>query len=168
MICPKCGYSGNLGNTCLQCGIDMRNYKMLQTEDLAKIWKRFAAFIVDGAIMGALIALVYVLTAGMSDSFRPTYFKILRIILYVVVVIGYYTAFEASSLHATVGKKLMGIVVSTMDGKPIDFKQALIRNLARPGSIIILIGLPLAFFTEKKQTLYDVCAKTLVINKNAQ
>ena len=61
---------------------------------------------------------------------------------------------------------LMGIKVTDMQGKRITFARASGRFFAKILSKSILyIGFIMAAFTEKKQGLHDVLAKTLVVNK---
>jgi uncharacterized RDD family membrane protein YckC len=73
---------------------------------------------------------------------------------------------ESSSSQATIGKMLMGIKVTDMDGKRITFGRASGRFFGKVLSKLILyIGFIMAAFTEKKQGLHDILAETLVLNK---
>jgi uncharacterized RDD family membrane protein YckC len=73
---------------------------------------------------------------------------------------------ESSSWQATLGKKALGLVVTTVGGEPISFGRALGRNLAKLlSSLILMIGFLMAGFTAKKQALHDLLADCLVVRK---
>jgi uncharacterized RDD family membrane protein YckC len=73
---------------------------------------------------------------------------------------------ESSTSQATIGKMLMGIKVTDMNGHRISFARASGRFFGKALSkLIVYIGFIMAAFTEKKQGLHDILAKTLVINK---
>lgn len=60
----------------------------------------------------------------------------------------------------------MGLIVADENGNRLDVQKALIRNISRLISgFICLIGYLMALFTEKKQTLHDIIAKTNVYTK---
>ena len=53
-----------------------------------------------------------------------------------------------------------------MNGEKLDFVKALIRNVSKiVSTVILLVGYLLAAFTEKKQALHDMIAGTLVVKK---
>lgn len=71
---------------------------------------------------------------------------------------------ECSDLRATIGKHLMGIQVTGLGGEQLTFKQSILRNLLKIVSgAMALIGYLFAFFTERKQTLHDLLAETVVV-----
>ncbi len=117
----------------------------------AGFWRRFAALLIDGLILFIPMMIVSVVIPYLGG--------ILLSLLYV-------SFFESSAAMATPGKKYMGLMVTSESGQRIDFKTALIRFLARTFlSWILLIGYLFYFFTEKKQTLHDVLASTLVLRR---
>lgn len=60
----------------------------------------------------------------------------------------------------------MGLKVTNLQGGRISTAQALIRYFGKfLSSIIFYIGFIMAGFTEKKQALHDMLAKTLVVKK---
>jgi uncharacterized RDD family membrane protein YckC len=71
---------------------------------------------------------------------------------------------ESSETQATFGKKMMGIVVTDLDGNRISFGRATGRHFAKiPSACVLLIGYIMAAFTERKQALHDMMAGTLVV-----
>jgi uncharacterized RDD family membrane protein YckC len=78
----------------------------------------------------------------------------------------YYAIQESYAKQATIGKQALGIVVTDIQGKPIDFVKATIRYFSKIiSALILLIGYIMAAFTEKKQALHDIIAGTLVLNR---
>lgn len=97
----------------------------------------------------------------------------------------YFAQQESSAFQATLGKRVVGLVVTDLQNQRLSFAQASLRFLmkAMPSVIGLLgavIGLPglvgglslaiwLGFFiqpfTPKKQALHDILAKTLVYQK---
>lgn len=97
------------------------------------------------------------------------YLDYMVIIILIVTIIGwlYYAGLESSSLQGTLGKRLMGIKVTDLDGDPIGFGTATGRFLGKAISSLILgIGYLMAAFTGKKQALHDMIAGTLVMMRD--
>ena len=78
--------------------------------------------------------------------------------------ITYYASLQSSKWQATVGKKILKIKVTTMEGRRIGFIRATVRYIVMYGlSNIFFIGYLLALFTKRKQALHDLIARTIVI-----
>lgn len=121
----------------------------------AGFWKRFGAYIIDAIIIGAANG---VITTVVSNS-------IVTAITGIVISAGYFIYLESSEKQATVGKMVLGMKVVDMDGNRIAPEKAAIRYLGKIlSAVILLIGYFMAGFTEKKQALHDILAKTLVVN----
>ena len=69
---------------------------------------------------------------------------------------------------ATVGKKVLGLVVTDSEGRRISFGRATGRHFAKivTNMIPLFIGYILAGFTEKKQALHDMIAGCLILRRN--
>src|SRR5579863_4896068 len=65
---------------------------------------------------------------------------------------------ESSKQQATLGKRLVGILVEDNNGKRISFPRALLRSIMQYTGI----GYLLVPFTERKQGLHDLMAHTQV------
>ena len=84
-----------------------------------------------------------------------------------ILVFLYYVPFEASPWQGTIGKKLLKIKVTDLNGLRISFKKSTVRLLSKLLSTQLLFGYIMILFTNKKQGLHDLIAKTLVMeNKN--
>ena len=78
----------------------------------------------------------------------------------------YFAAQESSGWMATLGKRAMGLAVQGVDGRQLSFSRASIRWAGRWASSLILgLGYVLAAFTDKRQTLHDLIAGTVVIQR---
>ena len=83
-----------------------------------------------------------------------------------IVGFAYFAYLESSSRKATFGKEAIGLIVTNMDGSQLTFQQASIRYIGKLLSLITLyVGFIMIGFTEKKQGLHDMIAKTLVVKK---
>jgi uncharacterized RDD family membrane protein YckC len=71
---------------------------------------------------------------------------------------------ESSARQATLGKRLMRLKVVNSDYGPVNFSQATWRHFAKFLSTFTLFaGFALAFFNDRRQTLHDMIAGTLVV-----
>ncbi len=153
----------------------------------AGFWLRFVAYIIDGLIVGAVQSIIIVPVLGMLGiSFAAMdgnmdamsdgeaiavvigMFSAMGTTFLIAGIIGivYYTIMEASKFQATFGKMALGLIVTDLDGKPLDFGKALLRNLGKIVSqMILMIGYIMAGFTDKKQALHDMIAGALVVKK---
>lgn len=153
----------------------------------AGFWLRFVAYIIDSIIIGAvywvmsipIFAIFGISQANemqnidnMSEAEAMGMFGTIMALsgattfLITVIAILYWSLMESSKYQATVGKIALGLKVTDMDGKNLDFVKALVRNVCKIiSSMIMGIGYIMAGFTEKKQGLHDIIANTLVVKK---
>ena len=129
--------------------------------EYAGFWRRVAAALIDGILVGVVSWIVTMIFSAISDGAEVT-----AQILVLIAAYGYYAGMESSSYQATVGKIALGIQVTDLNGNRISFGRALGRNLAEILSALILgIGYIMVAFTPKKQGLHDMIAGTLVVKK---
>ena len=142
----------------------------------AGFWKRAAANIIDsviigmvGGIIGAIIGGVLGAALGMSGGMGGGGFIAIQLITNLVsitITAGYYAWFHSSINRATLGKMAIGIKVVRTDGEGISFLRGIGRYFAfLLSSLILMIGLLMAAFTERKQGLHDMMCDTLVVDK---
>lgn len=133
-------------------------------------WRRVAASLIDsvilsvvGFILGMVLGVVMV-AGGTSDA------EVVELTGNVVgLFLGwlYYALMESSSKQATIGKMVMGIKVTDLEGNQISFARASGRHFGKIiSSLILLIGYLMMLWTEKKQTLHDMMAGCLVVKSN--
>jgi uncharacterized RDD family membrane protein YckC len=129
--------------------------------EYAGFWRRVAAALIDGILVGIVSWIVTAIFSAISDGAG-----VAAQILVLIAAYGYYAGMESSSYQATVGKIALGIQVTDLNGNRISFGRALGRNLAEIlSALILLIGYIMVAFTEKKQGLHDMIAGTLVVMK---
>ena len=140
----------------------------------ASFFKSVIAYFVDGFIWTAILyglANLGVLKIIGLDSIRMmedaagtlTANSGYMVVLLVLNIV-YYATFQSSHWQATIGKKLMRIKLETLDGNRVGFAKASLRQFIMISlSGILYIGYIMMFFNEKKQTLHDLAAKTVVV-----
>ena len=71
---------------------------------------------------------------------------------------------EASKRQATIGKRLVNIKVTDLEGTRVSIGRSLIRNLSKILSVIpVFFGYFYSFLNKRNQCWHDVAADTLVI-----
>lgn len=153
----------------------------------AGFWLRFVALIIDGLILGAIqfvaiMPILGIMGIGMANDIQnfdsSDQAQTISMVSQVMAVAGiaqvvflaiqtlYFSFMESSKYQATIGKMVLGLKVTDINGNKLDFTKALVRNLSKIISgMILLIGYLMAAFTEKKQALHDMIAGTLVVKK---
>lgn len=155
-----------------------------QNVEYGGFWIRVGASIIDSFIVGIPLAIIYFLFITVSfgslmvladpyavegdinDAQVASLLLGLLIFMLIslVISVGYYAGMNASKWQATVGKKLLGLKVTDVNGNRISFGRSLGRYLAMTFlSPILYIGFIMVGLTEKKQGLHDMIANTLVV-----
>ena len=117
------------------------------------IFRRFLGTLIDSIIIGS-----FTLVVNRSIPFIGWIISLSFGFLY-------YPFFWSSTARSTPGKYLMGSAVVSLTGERITLKTAFIRYICSWASgILLCFGYLLALFTEKKQTLHDLMAGTVVID----
>lgn len=152
-----------------------------RTVTYAGFWKRFAAYIIDKLILAIVVSIVcipMILVLGIgafsqldNSNETPLAFLMalagayLMIVCIAVTIEWLYFALMESKKGATLGKMVLGIRVTDMEGRQVSFGRATGRYFSKIISGLTLgIGYIIAGFTQQKQALHDIIAKTLVIN----
>ena len=105
-------------------------------------------------------------------AFVPESLPVVKAILFFVVYLAYFVVLEAL-WSRTFGKLFQGLVVRKLDGRPCDWKAALVRSALRIIEVNPLLfgGLPAGLViiaSERKQRIGDLLAGTLVVSNGAQ
>lgn len=152
------------------------------TYEIAGIGNRFIGALVDTFIVTCLLLILNTLLfvvllredAPISisdlDSDEISWLEGLAIALFAllqfIVFWGYYILFEYLWNGQTPGKRLVKIRVLRLDGNPIGFVEALLRNLARPIDFLPLgygLGLVVMFCNQNSRRLGDWAAGAVVV-----
>lgn len=125
--------------------------------------KRFIASLIDYLI----ISFISVILSGMSFRLMGLNIAFFTAELYTVsfIHIVYFVAFEGSHMSATPGKRIMDLYVADINGNGITYTTAILRYIGKIFSSITLgLGYFTALFSNEKQTLHDMLAKTYVLS----
>ena len=185
MICSTC-HSELLSDAafCNRCGASIRRYR--RGVRYAGFWRRVLAVVIDLVLLAPAIEL------GKEYLFLSSYRWERRLIgqpaappspaerqennmtmlmtmsqlgALVFVLCGpYYVLTESSTLQGTLGKRILGLKVTDLDGRRIRPGRATLRYLSRMISATPwCFGFVMAAFTSKKRALHDFLAGTLVV-----
>ncbi len=161
---------------------------MKQRKEIAGFWRRYGAYVIDGLILGVVWAIFYfvimimffgIMIASSDGSSENVYSSLLSLFLslgicmldiaILIVYLLYFTWFESSNYQGTPGKIAVGMQVVDLQGNRISFGKALIRNLLKIVSFLMLgLGFIIIAFTEKGQGLHDMIAGTTVVMKQTK
>ena len=129
-----------------------------ETTRYAGFWRRFAAILIDGMILGLVSGALADIFFGWGDRGGG---------LAALVSWLYYAGMESSHYQATIGKMALGFRVTDLEGRRIGFARATLRYFAKVISVMTLfIGFAMAGWTERRQALHDLIAGTLVVSKS--
>jgi uncharacterized RDD family membrane protein YckC len=118
----------------------------------SSFWRRAAAALIDGLILSAISTLFIRMVFLFPFAFIVHFF--------------YKPIFESSNVRATPGKYLAEISVCRSNGDKLSLKDAYIRYFSSWLSGLTLgIGYLMALFNAKSQTLHDIMADTVVVDK---
>ena len=139
----------------------------------ASALRRLMAFIIDRLAISVLVTIVFRQILGLpfeidTDTFwiglHPWQNYFALNILKEMLILAYFAGMESSKYQATFGKIVMGIRVTDKNNDAISFGKALLRNLSKYFSALILgIGYIMIIFDDKKQGLHDKIADTVVL-----
>lgn len=132
------------------------------------LWRRYWARVVDQFVLVALVIFIsFFLNFLGRVVFSLNYTVGPGVPLATIIATQwlYCTLMESSRYQATLGKKLLGIVVVDKEHQRLTYGHACIRHFGKLFSSLLVIGYVMALFTEKKQGLHDKLAETYVVNK---
>ena len=185
MYCPNCGQENTAeARYCETCGADLSKHTAPQTpttpgpqtgpsvnleRKYAGFWLRFVAYIVDSVLLGIvgwIIVIPFIFLFADATYNTLVAITITGFVLYIIIQWLYNSLMEASSKQGTLGKMVLGIIVTDGAGNRISFGRATGRFFAKIlSSYTFYIGYIMIAFTKKKQGLHDLLASTLVVKK---
>ena len=186
MYCNNCGTQSNdKMQYCFKCGALLQdgaeqsstqapryqafsNVSMNETAQAevkyAGFWIRFAAYLLDAVfiyIAFFVLGLIFGVSAFASGDDETA--AGLLVVLYFVIILGvlfYKAIMEASPKQGTLGKMIVGIKVTDVNGNRISFGRSIGRYFSMILSgLILYVGFMMAGWTAKKQALHDMIAE---------
>lgn len=138
--------------------------------DIAGIGTRFLAAAIDTlAIVGlGAVILAGAVALALLGNLGRTIAIVLALILYFVLLFGYFVLYETLWSGQTPGKRALRIRVIKTSGYPISFVDAFIRNLVRTIDFLPSmygVGVITMFISKQSRRLGDYAAGTLVVKE---
>ena len=142
---------------------------------LAGVGSRFLALAIDMLLQMAIALLR--LRRGRrapgrcwADAAAGPWFVAVLVIVAFLLFYGYFAGFEAFWHGQTPGKRLIGLRVLSVTGRPARIDEAILRNLLRvidqlPG--VYAIGIVTMLVSSRNQRLGDLAAGTVVVHEKA-
>lgn len=183
IFCTACGaHNQPDARFCQTCGRAMTQMQpLIATASIAAyisepyggFWVRFLAYIIDACIVNAvLLPFSFALGIGigvagsvthMPDRGIPIAGMLTGFGLGIFVTWLYEGLMTSSSKQATLGKMVLGLRVTDLEGGRISFARATGRHFAKYLSgAILFVGYIMVGLTERKQGLHDMIVNTLV------
>jgi uncharacterized RDD family membrane protein YckC len=137
-------------------------------------WWRVLAYLIDAIILSIgywLVALVFGFNGWLFLGADYKYWAAAGVTLVVIYTVLtfiapwlYYALMESSKFQGTIGKWALKMRVADEEGKQITFARATGRYFAKILSSLTLgIGYIMVAFTERKQGLHDILARTIIL-----
>ena len=141
------------------------SYQRTAPQYFAAFDQRLLASVIDHFIIFGFYTIViltsYIFIHGKDE--RIMAFLIPFPAIFIIKLI-YGSIAEASRAQATIGKKLLNIKVTDMEGSRLSFGLSLVRNFSKILSVIpVFFGYLYSFLNKKNQCWHDIAANTLVI-----
>ncbi len=138
--------------------------------DLAGPGTRFAAGIFDGALLTGLILGAYLILenlGGVDPTGASVFLQGFLALGALLVVVLYHVLYHWRSEGITPGKRVMGIRVVALDGRPAGLAALILRGTLFLVDVLLALPLPVGLvviaLSAKRQRLGDLVAGTLVI-----
>ena len=183
MFCSACGSEiAETSRFCPTCGKAVAT--ATATRPYAGFWVRLAAYLIDGLITGIPVGILFFLAVAgglatfpfvnlgpnpdpqqLVPAFLGMIVLIVPLLLCSAVIRWLYSAgMESSARQATLGKGLLSLRVTDLNGQRLSFGHASGRYFAKIVTHVIPLGIGwiMAGFTEKKQAVHDFIAGTVV------
>ncbi len=162
--CKKCGKTNKPGTMICKCGAPLTEAGSQVKQ--AGFWLRTAAFAVDWMLMVWFLVLVNFI--GKLDVFGLDAKAENIAFVETVIFLLYWILMDASKKQGSLGKMVMKLKVTNLDGSRISLITSLLRTFGKVISIIIgIVGILFIVVgvTPRKQGLHDMIAQTLVVRK---
>ena len=182
-MCPVCGVSLPEGaSVCSACGHRLSDAAPESSRRVvyAGFWLRLLAYALDTIVVSLVTTptiSAVLRNFGLGDLTPAQFFDsafmqqhagpIFLANVITLIEMGLYSSLlESSPWQATLGKRVVGLRVTDLNGQRLSFGRATTRYFAKMLSALsLMIGYVMAGFTEKKQALHDLLVGTLVTRR---
>jgi uncharacterized RDD family membrane protein YckC len=156
MYCKKCGSEvAEDAEYCPSCGAGINVSEL----ELAGFGERFLAFIIDCMIIGFLVGII-----AWPWNWMPHHVWFLDIGLDSIALFLYWTYTEGTT-GQSIGKKIMKIKVTDLEGEPIDVSKSMYQALGKAFLMPLDVIIGLLMYQDKEQRLFNYLSETIVIRE---
>ena len=121
--------------------------EVLENKQAQEFWlRRLIAIIIDAVIIFIPITVMTSIAWAAGVLFQPTW------IISGALLVAYSALFE-SELGYTIGKRIMGLEVVSLDPRPYDLRRALIRNITKVHGVFLFIDMLLGILAEDRTNM---------------
>lgn len=140
-------------------------YQKTAPQYFAAFDQRLLASVIDHFIIFGIYTVIiltsYIFIEG-KDQRIQAFLMPFPIIFIVKLIYGIFA--EASTTQATIGKRMLNIKVTDMEGTRVSLGRSLGRNFSKILSVVpVFFGYLYSFLNKKNQCWHDITAETLVI-----
>ncbi|MFW0715904.1 RDD family protein [Pedobacter sp. N23S346] len=140
-------------------------YQKTAPQYFAAFDQRLLASVIDHFIIFGFYTIIiltsYIFIPGKDERIKA-FLVPFPVIFIVKLVYGIFA--ESSASQATIGKRMLNIKVTDLEGSRISFGRSLGRNLSKIMSVIpVFFGYLYSFLNKKNQCWHDITADTLVV-----
>ena len=156
MYCKKCGTEINEeADYCPKCGAVQHVNELM----LASSGERILAWLIDGIIVGFVVSAL-----SFPVMFFPFHAPFLNISLNSIALFLYWTYTEGTT-GQSIGKKVMKIRVSDLDGEPIDMSKSMYQSFGKAFLLPLDVIVGLIAYQDKDQRLFNHLSETIVVKE---
>jgi len=154
MYCKKCGNENSEeAEYCTRCGYALNVNELL----LAGTGERILAYIIDGIIIGFVVSAI-----AWPGMFTPFNAPFLNLSLNSIALFLYWAYTEGTS-GQSIGKKVMKIRVTDLNGEGIDMNTSMYQAIGKAFLLPIDVIVGLLMYQDKDQRLFNHLSGTIVI-----
>lgn len=156
MYCKKCGKEiADDIEYCPRCGAAINVSEL----ELASIGERFLAFIIDSVLVGFVVGVVFWPGNLISPHvpFLDLGFRNMALFLY--------WTYTEGTTGQSLGKKIIKIKVTDLQGDPIDMSRSLYQAIGKTFLLPLDAIVGLMMYQDKEQRLFNHLSETIVVRE---
>jgi uncharacterized RDD family membrane protein YckC len=154
MYCKKCGKEvSEEADYCPSCGAALRVNELM----LASTGERILAWLIDGILIGFVVSIV-----AFPGMFFPFHTPFIYLSLNSIALFLYWTYTEGTT-GQSIGKKVMNIKVTDLDGDSIDISKSMYQAFGKAFLLPLDVIIGLIAYSDKEQRLFNHLSDTIVV-----
>ncbi len=156
MYCKKCGSEvAEDAEYCPSCGAGINISEL----ELASFGERFLAYIIDAMIIGFVVGIIAWPWSWGMHHMGPVDIGLDSVALFL------YWAYTEGTTGQSIGKKIMKIKVTDLEGEPIDVSRSMYQALGKAFLLPLDVIVGLLMYNDKEQRLFNHLSETIVVRE---